>query len=244
MNIKIAICDDEQAELDYLSLNVRKWAKNNGITVTVLVFANAEEFLKNYKNINPDIMLLDIQMPGLNGVELAEKIRGEYKNETVQIIFITGYADYMSLGYEVAALHYLIKPVKEDKLFETLNRAMKKLNKVEKTVFFSSTDGENIPVLTNNIMYAESFAHYSEIIVLQNSKIIKIRVKMSLTEIENTLNDSHFIKCHRSYIVGLKHIKKIVRTDVILDNDLTVPVSRRLYNDVNQAVINFFKEDR
>jgi len=246
MEIKTAICDDEPAEINYLSLCIRKWAKNNGISITVLSFANAEDFLTNYKNINPDILFLDIQMPGINGVELAEKIRAEYKNETVQIIFVTGYADYMSLGYEVSALHYLMKPVKEDKLFEVLDRALKKLNKIEKTVIFSSADGENIPVLTSGIMSVESFAHYSEIVLSQNSKIMKIKVKMPLTEIERVLGElsGNFVRCHRSYIVGLKHIKKITKTDVILDNDAAVPLSRRLYDGVNQAVIKFFMENR
>jgi len=246
MEIKVAICDDEKTEINYLSLNVRKWAKTNNITLTVLLFNDAEDLLANYTNIHPDIMLLDIQMPGLNGIELAEKIRNEYKNETVQIIFITGYADYMSLGYEVAALHYLMKPVKEDKLFEVLERAMKKLSKIDKSIIFSSTDGENIPVLTSEIMYAESFAHYSDITIIRNAKISKIKVKMPLGEIDRTLAElsGNFIKCHRSYIAGLKHVKKITKTDVIFDDGSVVPVSRRLYNDVSQAMIKFFMEDK
>jgi DNA-binding LytR/AlgR family response regulator len=243
VKVKIAICDDEPAEIGYLSLKTREWAKNNDIELTVLSFANAEDFLLNYTNINPDILLLDIQMPGLTGVELAVKIRGEYKNETMQIIFITGYADYISLGYEVAALHYLMKPVKEEKLFEVLDRALKKLRKTEKSIIFSSTGGENIPVFMGEIMSIESFAHYLEIKLLQNTKI---RVKTPLNEIERTLHElgGQFIRCHRSYIAGLKHIKKITKTDVILDDGSAVPVSRRLYNDVNQAVIKFFMEDR
>jgi DNA-binding LytR/AlgR family response regulator len=243
MEITISICDDETAEINYLSSAVRKWAEKHNIMPAVLSFSSAEDFLAEYMNINPGIMLLDIQMPGLNGVELAEKIRAEYKNETMQIIFVTGYADYMYFGFEVSALHYLMKPVKEDKLFETLDRALKRLNKIEKTVVFSSADGENIPVLTGNIMYAESFAHYSEINVSEESKIMKIRVKMPLNEIERTLNnltDREFIKCHRSYIAGVKHIRKITKTDVILDDNTAVPLSRRLYGSVNQAVIKFF----
>ena len=253
MTITAAICDDEQVEINYLSLNIRKWARTCGIkdmNINILSFSSAEDFILNYHGINPEILFLDIQMQGLNGVELAKKIREEYKNETVQIVFVTGYADYISLGYEVEALHYLMKPVKEDKLFEVLDRALKKSNKIEKTVIFSSADGENIPVPINSVMLVESFAHYSDITLFQNSKITKItkitkiKVKMPLSEIERTLDESSgkFIKCHRSYIVGLMYIKKITKTDIILDDDTLVPLSRRLYNDVNQAVIKFFKE--
>ena len=241
MEIKIAICDDEQAQVDHLSVSVRKWARENDIKATISPFVDAETFLAAYQNISSDIILLDIQMPKINGVELAEKIRKEYKDDAVQLIFITGFAEYMSLGYEVAALHYLTKPVKEDKLFEVLARAQKNLNKIEKTIVFASTDGENIPVLIGDIMYVESFAHYSEINV---SKKAKITVRTPLGEIERSLGElgDAFAKCHRSYIVGLKHVKKITKTDVILDDGSAVPISRRLYGDVNQALIKFFKE--
>ena len=247
MEMKIALCDDEPAEIKYLSMNIRRWAENNNIILTVLSFSGADALFANYTDITPDILILDIEMPGTNGIELAKKIRAEYKNNTVQIIFVTGYADYISLGYEVDALHYLMKPVKEDKLFEVLDRALQKLKKIEKTVIFSSIYGENVPISINDIMAVESFAHYSEITVSQNAKttaITKIKVKMPLHEIERILDETggNFVKCHRSYIVGLKHIKKITKTDIVLDDDTAVPLSRRLYDSVNQAVMKYFKE--
>ena len=246
MEVKIAICDDERAELDYLSIAARKWARENGIQVTVSAFLDAVEFLADQKNIDSDILLLDIQMPGMSGVELAGKIRGEYKNETVQIIFVTGFSDYISFGYEVEALHYLMKPVKEDKLFEVLSRALKKLGKIEKTIILASVDGGNVPIKISDIMYVESFEHCSELNVAQKDKKAKIAVRVPINEIERSLGEisGDFIKCHRSYIVGLKHVKKITKTDIVLDDGSAVPVSRRLYNEVNQAMIKFFKEER
>lgn len=83
-----------------------------------------------------DILLLDVEMGGMDGVTLAKKLR--QGNETVQIVFITGYSDYIAEGYEVAALHYLMKPVDEQKLFSVLDRAVEKLRKDEKTLTVES----------------------------------------------------------------------------------------------------------
>lgn len=109
MNIKIAVCDDEKTETSYLKSLVYKWAKNNNIAASVSTFESAESFLFNYvddKTFN--ILLLDIQMKGLNGIYLAKRIRkgsenGGFSNETMQIIFITGFPDYMAEGYDVSA---------------------------------------------------------------------------------------------------------------------------------------------
>lgn len=238
MNVKIAVCDDEWAEINYLLLNLRKWAKNNGIKINVLSFANAEDLLMNYKNINPDILLLDIQMQELNGIELAKKIRTEYKNETVQIIFITGYPDYIAEGYDVSALHYLMKPVAENKLFEVLDKAAERLNKAEQILVVRVPDG-SVKLPLNDILYIEAFAHY----VIIQTKTTAIETRANISEIEKSTRDA-FVRCHRSYIVGLNHISRITKTDVILDNGKIIPLSRRLYTAINLAFIEYHKGRR
>ena len=122
------LCDDERAEIANLASLVNKWATMGGIDVKITNFESAESFLFHYEdNKAVDILLLDIQMKIMDGVALARKIRKEDKN--MQIVFITGYMDYIADGYDVEALHYLLKPVAEEKLFLVLNRAVEKLNK-------------------------------------------------------------------------------------------------------------------
>ena len=104
-------------------------------------------------------MLLDIQMNAMNGLELAKRIR--MQNSDMQIIFITGYPDFMSEGYDVSALHYLMKPVDEEKLIKVLAKAIQNLSKVSRSIFLASENGTvRIPV--NEIMFVESFAHKQE----------------------------------------------------------------------------------
>ena len=98
--LNIAICDDEAAQIEYLTSIVSEWAKKSEISVSVSGFLSAEAFLFKYEeDKNFDILLLDIQMKAMDGIKLAEKIREN--NSSVQIIFITGFSDYISRGYDV-----------------------------------------------------------------------------------------------------------------------------------------------
>ena len=125
MKYKIAICDDSGADRQFVLNMVRAWASSAGHTVHIDDFPSAESFLFRYaEESDYDILLLDIEMGAMDGVTMAKELRKS--NDTVQIIFITGYSDYISEGYEVAALHYLMKPVKEEKLRSVLDRAVER----------------------------------------------------------------------------------------------------------------------
>ncbi len=115
---RMAICDDISEALDTAENMARDWANLRGFELEIDRFSSAPDFFADYENGRYDILLLDIEMGDMNGVTLAKNIRK--KSETVQIIFITGYSDYISDGYDVAALHYLMKPLKRAKIFEVL----------------------------------------------------------------------------------------------------------------------------
>lgn len=120
---KIAICDDTEADRNYIKDLVTRWAHSSNQQIDIHLFSSAEEFLFEYEEDKGyQILLLDIEMGKMDGVTMAKKLRET--NDSAQIIFVTGYSDYFAEGYEVSALHYLMKPVKEDKLFEVLDRAV------------------------------------------------------------------------------------------------------------------------
>ena len=181
-----------------------------------------------------DILLLDIQMKAMNGVELARRIREE--DAAAQIVFVTGYPDFMAEGYDVSALHYLMKPVNEAKLFEVLDKAVKNLSKREAAILIAS-DGGNVRLPVMEIAYAESFDHFIEVHTAKS----KHTVKMPLYKLKNMLPED-FVICHRSYIVNMRYIKKITRADVVLDSGQALPLSRRLYADVNRAMMKYIVE--
>ena len=233
MIYQIAICDDEPTICNLLNKIVKKWAKINYKKIKVQTFSSAESFLFTYEgDKNFHILLLDIEMPGMNGVDLAEKIRD--KNKSIQIIFITGYMDYISQGYDVEALHYLLKPIDEDKLFEVLNKACERIAFSEKVLYIESA-GEMIQIPTGSIIYAEVDKNYITIHTLEG----KHRKKQTLTELENELDDG-FFRAGRSFLVNLMHIKRTNKTEVQLKNGQLIPLSRGRYEAINEAIINYF----
>ena len=158
MTYKIAICDDSQADRDYVASLVRRWASEGDRTAHIEAFSSAEGFLFHYAEESDfDILLLDIEMGGMDGVTMAKRLR--QSNDTVQIIFITGYSDYIAEGYEVAALHYLVKPLDENKLFSVLDRAAEKLQKNEK-VLHLELSGEMVRLPVHRIRWAEVSGNY------------------------------------------------------------------------------------
>ncbi len=233
MTYQIAICDDDNAAATYIKALVTDWAFSRGIYVSIRTFPSAEAFLFYYAEEKEyDILLLDIEMGKLNGVNLAKTIR--HDNETVQIVFVTGYPDFISEGYEVSALHYLLKPVSGEKLGEVLDKAVKKLAHKKKALLIP-VEGEMVRIFMEDIQYVEAFDHRIEIVTTDNTFFLK----QPLHEMESKLTED-FIRIHRSCIVNLHCIKRITRTDAILDSGKTLPVSRRMYADVNRAMIQYF----
>ena len=230
MIYKIAICDDDKADRQYIEALVEKWAKDAGHSVQIAAFESAESFLFDYvAERDYDILLLDIEMGEMDGVTMAKKLRRD--NDAVQIVFITGYSDYISEGYEVAALHYLMKPVKEEKLAEVLARAVEKLAKNEKCLYFE-TAGETVRIPVYQIRYADVMGNYVTIHAAED-----VKVKMTLGNLEKEL-DERFFRVGRSAVVNLTQIARVTKTEIRLSDGEAIPLPKGAYEAVNRAIIN------
>ena len=230
MTYKAAVCDDSAADRQYLSDLVRQWAKSAGHTVTIAEFPSAESFLFHYAEEKDfDILLLDIEMGNMDGITMARRLRRE--NDTVQIAFITGYSDYIAEGYEVDALHYLMKPTGRDKLFSVLDRAAEKLKKNEK-VLTLETGGETIRIPVYQIRYADVQGNYVTI-----HASVDVTVKMTLRELASELDD-RFYRAGRSLIINLTRISRVTKTEIRLSDGTALPLPRGAYEGVNRAIIN------
>lgn len=229
---RLAICDDNQADVIYLSSFLEKWAEKAEKALKIESFPSAEAFLFQYEEEKSfDILLLDIEMGDMNGIELARKIRRE--NHLVQIIFITGYMEYVAEGYDVEALHYLLKPVTEEKLYGVLDRAAERLKSKEKELCLT-LPGSVTRIALCEIRYLEVRRNYVTIHGAED-----YTVKKTLNELEEEL-DGSFCRTGRSYIVNLHFVKKITRTQVILKDGREIPLSRNCYEKMNWAVIQYF----
>ena len=230
--MKISICDDDSAQLDNLRHLLREWNSSAEISE----YRSAEQFLFSYPDKSCDLLLLDIEMGDMNGMELARKLRDN--GDMLPIIFITGYSEFMQDGYDVEALHYLLKPVDRDKLFSVLDRYASR-HLADSRVIFPSGD-ETVSINTDDIAYLEAFGKKTQI-TLRNGK--EIICSCGLSAVAEKLN-SGFIPCHRSYVVNIGYIRSISKTEITLDSGQKIPLSRRLYDSVNKAFIEYYRENR
>ena len=230
MKYKIAICDDSDADRQYVLSMVVRWATSAGYVLHTNIFSSAESFLFHYaEESDYDILLLDIEMGAMDGVTMAKQIRRN--NDTVQIIFITGYSDYILEGYEVAALHYLMKPINEEKLSSVLERAVEKLSKNEKILNFEiGREMTRLPVY--QIRYADVFGNYVTIHAASD-----VTVKMTLGELEKQL-DERFYRVGRSCVVNLTQISRVTKKEIKLMDGTIIPLPRGAYDGINRAIIN------
>lgn len=225
----IAICDDNPTDISFLSDLVSQWAQKVNISVRIRTFLSAESFLFHYEEEKDyDILLLDIEMGTMDGVTMAKRIRTV--DDSVQIIFITGYSDYIAEGYEVSALHYLMKPVDPKKLIEVLNRAMERVHRNEKRLVIEC-GGEIIRIPLFEVRYLEVQRNYVTIHARQD-----YMVKKTLAEFEHEL-DERFYRAGRSVIVNLSLIQRVSKKEIELSDGELIPLSRGQYESLNRAII-------
>ena len=230
MAYRFAICDDDADYAGYIDQLAARWARQTGAAVETERFPSAEAFLFRYEERRDfDVLLLDIEMTGMDGVELARAVRRD--DDDVQIVFITGYTDYIAEGYEVSALHYLTKPVNEDKLFQVLTRAVGRLRRNEPLLTLE-LPGETVRLPLSKIRYLDVLHNY---VTVHAGR--EYTVKRPLGELEQEL-DSRFFRVGRSYILNLACIQRVTRTEAELTSGERIPLPRGQYEKLNRAIID------
>lgn len=230
--ITIAICDDDNSQINALKKMLTEW---NSHTI-INEYNSAEQFLFNYPDASCDLLLLDIEMGDMNGMELAKELRA--KGDMLPIIFITGFSQFISDGYDVEALHYLLKPVDKKKLFQVLDRYSCR-HKSDSRIILPSGN-ESVLVVSDDIVYLEAFGKKTQITLNDGKEII---CTCGLSDVSEKLGQG-FVSCHRSYVVNIGAIRKISRTEITMDSGKKIPLSRRSYDSVNRAFIDYYKEVR
>lgn len=234
MEYRIAVCDDEQSQLQSLTKKLSLYAEAHHVSFHIDTYLSAEAFLFAFEeNRNIDLLLLDIEMAEMNGIELAKKVRAD--NETIQICFITGYPDYMNQGYDVEALHYLIKPVSTDKLFNVLDRFMKAIE-TQPRFFLFSVGKEVVRVYEKELFYGEAQGHY----IVLHTKQGELKLRVTMPELENQLGEG-FFRASRSFVVNLRYVTRITKTDIVLEDGTAVPLGKGLFDQANTALITFLR---
>ncbi|MBD5156037.1 MAG: response regulator transcription factor [Butyrivibrio sp.] len=234
MALTVAVVDDDAKQTEYLTGLVNEWADSRRMAVDVRGYKNAEAFLFDYEDRQCDLLLLDIEMEGINGMELAKKLRA--KGDNLPIVFITGFADYMSEGYDVEALHYLLKPLDCEKFGRVLDRYADRRGSTDEELV-AETENGSMHIRVSDIMYAEAFGRSSRLYMSDGKKT---DCRAGIGELRAELPASDFVSCHRSYIVNLRYVRTVNRTELTLDDGSVVLISRRLYGEVCRAFAAYY----
>lgn len=233
--MKIAFCDDEQSQLDITGAYTQEWARERNVKVSIKQFNSAEAFLFEWSSLeNFNVLFLDIQMGGMSGIELAKQIR--QIDDQLIIVFITGIMDHVFEGYDVKALHYLLKPIKKEDYKACLDQAFEEIQRKNKEILLVPLDGQLRKIAYQDIYYFEIFSHYMEV----HTKYGLFKYKKKISELEEELPSSQFIRCHRSCIVNLLYINSMEKNLLKLDNEDVLPISSDRRKTLHNAFVNYY----
>ena len=242
--MRIAYCEDEPAQRSRMELLLHTFAERKRLPLTVEAFSDSAAFLFQYPNSYPfDLIFLDIDLGGMDGMALARKIR-ETDSE-VPILFLTNHREYVFEGYEVQAFRYLLKPVTEDTLFPLLDE-LQTMRGQEKPHLLLSLGGETQKLFLSDLLFVESDNHYLTLHTAAGTETFKKNLSEFREELSAAWQASGgtgecFAAAHRSYLVNLAHVERITRTECLLSDGTKIPVSRGCYASLNQVFLQFYR---
>lgn len=240
--MKIAIVDDERHELDAAETYLKNYIHQNWSDyesdINIETFSCAKDLLKIFKPGIYQLVILDIIMPEINGMQAAQIIRARGDND-VQIVFLTGNDDYILNGYRVFAVGYFMKPITNHatEFAKTFEHIFPKLCKNNPEITLNS-DGSLIRVPYRNIFYIDINGNHYLSVHLDNNTLF---VNNSYSEVWEILSkDSRFLECYHRVIVNMDYVKSMASDDFILLNDESVPISQRKKKDVKVKYMRYF----
>ncbi len=231
----IAVCDDEVMECNKVAKKIREILAEMKVPCTIRQFYSGRELLQSSESF--DMIFLDIIMGGMDGMSTAQIVRERAFDKI--LVFISSSREYVFDAYEVEAFQYLLKPVDEKKLRRLLQRAVCKTESQSQEFIIISRERQKKKLFLDDIYYFEIrgrmidvhgtggvFSYYEQIGVL-----------------EKDLQEKGFFRCHKSYLVNLKHVDVYHRQEIVLDNGERIGIAKRRYEEFCQEILKFMREN-
>ena len=229
--IIVAICEDERYILEELRKKVENYINRKSLDASIKTFMSGEELLKAKKKF--DIILLDLMLPGIDGLEVARQISCRSR-----IIFVTSYREYAVEAFDANAVHYLVKPVTEERLFLALDRAINQTEQMDNQALTLMKSGKTQVIFIRDILYCEVFNHQVRIHTVHGTYDYFGTLDMLETKL-----DERFFRCHRSFVVNMSCVAGQEKGVAILTNGEKIFISRRKQTDFIQRLLNFLKNE-
>lgn len=227
----IAVCDDDEQTRRELSEMCESALAELNIENRIEAFDSAERLRAKMSDSRFDLLILDIQMKGMTGMELARELRKN--NDRVSVIFVSACDEYLREGYGVQPVHFLLKPVDRAALSNALLIDWR-LNHTPKAVSLS-IGGKNVNLILSDVIYMESLNHR----VIIHTSGGSAEYYSSLSKLEKQLPAGAFARCHNSFLINLDNVREIRRTEISLKNGASLPVGRTYYKSFQSAFITF-----
>lgn len=231
--MKIAICDDN---MEYVNKVEDYLDKLKTSKLEYDVFMSGEELLREYERneADYDAIFLDMEMTGLDGIETANHIRQLDKH--VIIVFVTSHKKYMQRSFQCMPFRFLIKPINFSDFEEVFQEVCIKLDDDPETFIFLENK-KRTRIFCSDIIFFESSAH-SILIYTRDGKVHKTR--KSMTELQETIEKSTFVRVHRAFVINLRYIHQISELEVVMHHyDHPIPVSRTYNKDLEDMFLSF-----
>lgn len=237
--IRIAICDDDHTICTQLENIILEFQKENNKELTIKVFYSGEKLIEYIKNKNSfDLIFLDIELEGINGVEVGSIIRNELEDYITKIVYISSKSHYDRQLFEVQPLHFLEKPLEKDKVIKDINLAIKILEK--ENHWFSFNIGHELhKVPIKEIVYFESLGREIKLVGIKGN----VRFYDKIGAISKKVSEFRFMQPHRSYLINYDHVISLKKEEVIMSNEDKIPLSRLRCKEIRELQI-FYEEDR
>lgn len=234
--MNIAVCDDN---IVFLNDFVTEINKITGGVHRIFKFETAETLLErinNYSDDCIDLVITDIELSGTNGIEMAKKLKEQHPR--IQIIIVTNYTEYIQDAFSVDPIHYILKPINNEKLKEALERAEKAVEIGKRSTVTITSKNKLVRVHCDEIKYVES---YMRTILVHEIKC-NTEIYMKLDEFSSIV-PPYFIRTHKSYLVNMNMIKSISNNRVELFSGEFIPVAKAKYSDVKKQVLKYLGEE-
>lgn len=229
--LQLAVCDDERVFRSDLRKILGTELELCGIDYHISEFTSGEELIAGLKKADCQILFLDIEMKGIDGVEAARRLR-ETKRQ-MEIVFVTSYADFVFQGYEVRALNYILKPYEPEKIAAVLHTALEALDIEAEKYYVIDQRGGSIRVPLSSVKYFSSDRRTVHAVTTEREYTFYEK----LSDLETELPDT-FVRIHNRYLVHLKYLDAVRQNTAVVDGE-ELPVSRSCKSGLSIAFAKY-----
>ncbi|MDD3335493.1 MAG: LytTR family DNA-binding domain-containing protein [Eubacteriales bacterium] len=237
--LRIAVCDDEQSHLHDVKCMLDEYGATHGIELVVSIFSLPFDLAECMEaGVEFGLYLLDVYMPGMTGITLAQQLRRSGIN--TPIIFLTTSKEHALEAFGVGAVGYLLKPFERKDFFKTLDSIIDRCEPERRRSILLKVNNEMRRVAVREILYCEANKNIQQI-TLANGEVLQVR--MTVSELFAILSPSkNFIRCGAAYILNLTKIRRLKPKSALLTNDTEIPIPRGAYAELKTAYYDFFCE--